>query len=86
MCAVFERRAGGSCYEEDSPLAIQQVALCAESRRLAVALPHGHVVLFKFRKNETHGETHVTHDTYTTHWLFTQLLNKCTLKKTLQYW
>ncbi|XP_026736123.1 syntaxin-binding protein 5 isoform X2 [Trichoplusia ni] len=56
---VFERRAGGSCYEEESPLGIQQVALCAESRRLAVALPHGHVVLFKFRKNETHGETHV---------------------------
>ncbi|XP_075975059.1 syntaxin-binding protein tomosyn isoform X2 [Anticarsia gemmatalis] len=57
---VFERRSSGSvCYEEESPLAIQQAALCAESRRLGVALPHGHVVLFKFRKNETHGETQV---------------------------
>lgn len=56
---MFERRASGSTagYEEEAPLAIQQVALCAESRRLAVALPHGHVVLFKFRKAETHGET-----------------------------
>lgn len=60
--AVFERRASGSTagYEEEAPLAIQQVALCAESRRLAVALPHGHVVLFKFRKAETHGETCVS--------------------------
>ncbi|KAJ8716401.1 hypothetical protein PYW07_003028 [Mythimna separata] len=56
---VFERRPGGACYSDESPLAIQQIALCAESRRLAVALPHGHVVLFKFRKSETHGETHV---------------------------
>ncbi|KAG6460221.1 hypothetical protein O3G_MSEX011851 [Manduca sexta] len=62
---VFERRgggaggAGGAGAAEDSPLAIQQMALCAESRRLAVALPHGHVVLFKFRKTDTHGETHV---------------------------
>ncbi|XP_045449692.1 syntaxin-binding protein 5 [Melitaea cinxia] len=53
---VFERRAG---YEEESPLAIQQAALCAESRRLCVALPHGHVVLFKFRKTEQAAETHV---------------------------
>ncbi|CAH2085087.1 unnamed protein product [Euphydryas editha] len=53
---VFERRSG---YEEESPLAIQQAALCAESRRLCVALPHGHVVLFKFRKTEVHAETHV---------------------------
>lgn len=60
--AVFERRQGssaGAAYEEDSPLAIQQLALCAESRRLAVALPHGHVILFKFRKAETHTETQV---------------------------
>lgn len=63
--AVFERRAGGAGggagagFEEDSPLAIQQIALCCESRRLAVALPHGHVVLFKFRKADTHAETHV---------------------------
>ncbi|XP_049872687.1 syntaxin-binding protein 5 isoform X2 [Pectinophora gossypiella] len=60
---VFERRtsstAGGYAAEEETPLAIQQLALCAESRRLVVALPHGHVVLFKFRKSETHGETHV---------------------------
>ncbi|XP_064072293.1 syntaxin-binding protein 5 isoform X6 [Vanessa tameamea] len=53
---VFERRGG---YEEESPLAVQQAALCAESRRLCVALPHGHVVLFKFRKAEVHAETHV---------------------------
>ncbi|XP_047990427.1 syntaxin-binding protein 5 isoform X2 [Leguminivora glycinivorella] len=60
---VFERRGsvsggygGGS---DDSPLAIQQAALCAESRRLCAALPHGHVVLFKFRKQDTHAETHV---------------------------
>ncbi|KAL0879849.1 hypothetical protein ABMA27_002384 [Loxostege sticticalis] len=58
---VFERRASvsGGCCDEETPLAIQQLALCAESRRLCVALPHGHVVLFKFRKTETHGETHV---------------------------
>ncbi|XP_022827794.1 syntaxin-binding protein 5 isoform X1 [Spodoptera litura] len=58
---VFERRSGGAGagFEEDSPLAIQQIALCCESRRLAVALPHGHVVLFKFRKADTHAETHV---------------------------
>ncbi|XP_041979761.1 syntaxin-binding protein 5 isoform X6 [Aricia agestis] len=57
---VFERRASGSsgsgCEEE---LAVGALALCAESRRLAVALPHGHVVLFKFRKTETQAETHV---------------------------
>ncbi|XP_072932418.1 syntaxin-binding protein 5 isoform X10 [Epargyreus clarus] len=57
---VFERRGGGSSgYEEETPLAIQHVALCAESRRLCVALPHGHVVLFKFRKTDVHSETHV---------------------------
>ncbi|XP_047025165.1 syntaxin-binding protein 5 isoform X1 [Helicoverpa zea] len=57
---VFERRGGaGGCGYEDSPLAVQQIALCAESRRLALALPHGHVVLFKFRKGDTHGDTHV---------------------------
>ncbi|XP_052754855.1 syntaxin-binding protein 5 isoform X3 [Galleria mellonella] len=62
---VFERRAGsaggaGGAYgAEEAPLGVQQLALCAESRRLAVALPHGHVVLFKFRKSETVGETHV---------------------------
>ncbi|XP_013166003.1 PREDICTED: syntaxin-binding protein 5 isoform X2 [Papilio xuthus] len=53
---VFERRGG---WEEEGALSIQQVALCAESRRLSVALPHGHVVLFKFRKTETTAETHV---------------------------
>ncbi|XP_048485314.1 syntaxin-binding protein 5 isoform X3 [Plutella xylostella] len=59
---VFERRSGasyGGAGDEESPLAIQQVALCAESRRLAVALPHGHVLLFKFRKSETITETSV---------------------------
>ncbi|XP_028165902.1 syntaxin-binding protein 5 [Ostrinia furnacalis] len=56
---VFERRSGTGRGEEDAPLAIQQLALCAESRRLCVALPHGHVVLFKFRKADTHQETHV---------------------------
>ncbi|XP_061378649.1 syntaxin-binding protein 5 isoform X7 [Danaus plexippus] len=53
---VFERRGG---YEEESPLCVSAASLCAESRRLAVALPHGHVVLFKFRKTEMHAETHV---------------------------
>ncbi|XP_063381588.1 syntaxin-binding protein 5 isoform X2 [Cydia fagiglandana] len=61
---VFERRGSvsggyGGGGSEDSPLAIQQAALCAESRRLCAALPHGHVVLFKFRKQDTHAETHV---------------------------
>ncbi|XP_069358007.1 syntaxin-binding protein 5 isoform X8 [Maniola hyperantus] len=56
---VFERRGGSCSYEEDAPLAIQQAALCAESRRLCVALPHGHVILFKFRKTEVQAETHV---------------------------
>lgn len=61
--AVFERRgsvSGAPYGAEDSPLAIQQVALCAESRRLCTALPHGHVVLFKFRKQDTQAETHVS--------------------------
>ncbi|CAG4928694.1 unnamed protein product [Colias eurytheme] len=49
----------GLAGDEDSPLGIQHVALCAESRRLAVALPHGHVMLFKFRKQEVTAETHV---------------------------
>ncbi|KAI5637671.1 LLGL2 domain-containing protein [Phthorimaea operculella] len=57
---VFERNStGGYGTTDDSPLSIQQTALCAESRRLAVALPHGHVLLFKFRKAETTAETHV---------------------------
>ncbi|RVE40368.1 hypothetical protein evm_014982, partial [Chilo suppressalis] len=67
---VFERRASGSgtpgapgasgaAWEEEGPLGVQALALCAESRRLAVALPHGHCVLFKFRKTDTHAETHV---------------------------
>ncbi|XP_068617492.1 syntaxin-binding protein 5 isoform X3 [Battus philenor] len=53
---VFERRGG---WEEEGALSIHQVSLCAESRRLSVALPHGHVVLFKFRKAEVTAETHV---------------------------
>ncbi|CAG5002767.1 unnamed protein product [Parnassius apollo] len=65
---VFERRGGGSSGagggggfggEEEGALAIQLLALCAESRRLSVALPHGHIVLFKFRKAEATAETHV---------------------------
>ncbi|GBP86146.1 Syntaxin-binding protein 5-like [Eumeta japonica] len=57
---VFERRAGSwTGNEEESPLAVQLVTLCAESRRLCVALPAGHVLLFKFRKTETGSETHV---------------------------
>lgn len=55
---VFERR-GGPEPTEESPLAVQQLALCAESRRLAVSLPAGHVVLFKFRKQETCAEVAV---------------------------
>ncbi|CAK1541946.1 unnamed protein product [Leptosia nina] len=67
-CAkVFERRTNSGsgsgvsvlCGEEDSPLSIQHMALCAESRRLCVALPHGHVLLFKFRKQELMAQTHV---------------------------
>lgn len=60
--AVFERRApsSGASFEDEAPLAIQQIALCAESRRLCVALPHGHVILFKFRKAESCGETCVS--------------------------
>ncbi|CAH2046686.1 unnamed protein product, partial [Iphiclides podalirius] len=53
---VFERRGG---WEEEGALSIQQLSLCAESRRLSVALPHGHVVLFKYRKAEATAETHV---------------------------
>ncbi|XP_064292185.1 syntaxin-binding protein 5 isoform X2 [Plodia interpunctella] len=56
---VFERSAACPAYADSAPLAVQQLALCAESRRLAVALPHGHVLLFKFRKAEAHSETHV---------------------------
>lgn len=65
-CVVFERRGGGSGSsaggfgEEEAPLGVQALALCAESRRLAVALPHGHVLLFKFRKTEAVSETHVS--------------------------
>ncbi|VVC88074.1 unnamed protein product [Leptidea sinapis] len=46
---LFERRGSAgsgsgsvSGGDEESPLSVQAMALCAESRRLAVALPHGH--------------------------------------------
>lgn len=57
---VFERpRATGAGSEEEDPFAIEQISMCPESRKLCIAGASGHVILFKFRKNEATGETTV---------------------------
>ncbi|XP_026472199.1 syntaxin-binding protein 5 isoform X3 [Ctenocephalides felis] len=57
---VFER---AKTAREDSigvdPLAIQLISLCPESRKLCVASAGGHVILFKFKKNESTSVTTV---------------------------
>lgn len=54
---IFERPRTRSLDDaDDDPLAIQLIAMCAESRRLAVAASGGHVILFKFRKTESTAE------------------------------
>lgn len=54
---IFDRtRARSIDGNDDDPLAIQMITLCAESRRLCVAGASGHVILFKFRKTESVSE------------------------------
>lgn len=64
---VFEKsrpkRADGDACGPAAPelvkphLAVKQLAMCPESRMLAVAGASGHAMLFKFRRQETGGET-----------------------------
>lgn len=54
---IFDRpRTRSMDGNDDDPLAIQMISLCAESRRLCVAGASGHVILFKFRKAESVSE------------------------------
>ncbi|XP_053682350.1 syntaxin-binding protein 5 isoform X3 [Sabethes cyaneus] len=41
---------------EDEPLSISTLSLCAESRKLCVAVNSGHVMLFKFKRAESTGD------------------------------
>lgn len=57
---IFEKPKARSVDSSDEePLAVQIITLCAESRRLCIAGSSGHVILFKFRKNECTAETTV---------------------------
>lgn len=62
--AAAAAAAAASANDADSAghLAVQQMAFCAESRLLAVAAASGHVILFKFRRQEAaSAETAVLH-------------------------
>ncbi|XP_037918908.1 syntaxin-binding protein 5 isoform X6 [Hermetia illucens] len=55
---IFERpRTKSVDGSDEDPLAVQIIALCAESRRLCIAGASGHVIVFKFRKLESTSET-----------------------------
>jgi syntaxin-binding protein 5 len=55
-------------------LGVKRLAMCPENRLLAVAGASGHVVLFKFRRQEASSETTVRKDLINTfYWVF--LLN-----------
>ncbi|XP_046984431.1 syntaxin-binding protein 5 isoform X1 [Schistocerca americana] len=55
---VFEKPKSKSVDgADDDPFAIQLISLCPESRKLCVAGASSHVVLFKFRKQESVSET-----------------------------
>ena len=55
---IFERQQSKK-MEESDPYAVQLIKICPESRLLAVAGASSQVLLFKFRKHETVGETSV---------------------------
>lgn len=59
LLQVFERPRQSSSSEEEDPFAVEMISLCPESRKLCVAGASGHVILFKFRKQEATGETAV---------------------------
>ncbi|XP_047102201.1 syntaxin-binding protein 5 isoform X3 [Schistocerca piceifrons] len=55
---VFEKPKSKSVDgADDDPFAIQLISLCPESRKLCVAGASSHVILFKFRKQESVSET-----------------------------
>ncbi|XP_052124428.1 syntaxin-binding protein 5 isoform X5 [Frankliniella occidentalis] len=55
---VFEKPQSRSVDgADDDPLAIQLISLCPESRKLCVAGASSHVILFKFRKQESTSDT-----------------------------
>jgi len=53
------RSTESSSTGDDDPFAVQYLALCPESRLLAVAGASSQVLVFKFRKQETISETNV---------------------------
>ncbi|XP_052864170.1 syntaxin-binding protein 5 isoform X3 [Anopheles cruzii] len=54
---IFEKpRVRSLDLNEDDPLAISMLSMCAESRKLCVACNCGYVVLFKFRRAESTGD------------------------------
>lgn len=58
---IFERpRTRSLDGNDEDPLAVQIISLCAESRRLCVAGASGHVILFKFKKTESVSENLVS--------------------------
>lgn len=58
---IFEKpRTRSMDGNDEDPLAIQLVSLCAESRRLCLAGNSGHVILFKFRRTESTSDTLVS--------------------------
>ena len=57
---IFEKpKAKSLDGQDDDPFAIQQIALCAESRLLCVANASSHVLLFRFSKSESMTEVPV---------------------------
>ncbi|XP_058468131.1 syntaxin-binding protein 5 isoform X2 [Malaya genurostris] len=57
---VFEKsRVKSTDVVEEDPLSISAISLCAESRKLCIAISSGHVVLFKFRRAESTGDISV---------------------------
>lgn len=53
---LFEKSKARSLDNEEDPLAIHQMHLCPECRKLAIAGAGRHVVLFKFKKAESMSE------------------------------
>lgn len=56
---MFERPRQTSNSDDDEPFAIEIISMCPESRKLCIAGASGHVILFKFRKQEATSETAV---------------------------
>ncbi|XP_065088343.1 syntaxin-binding protein 5 isoform X5 [Ochlerotatus camptorhynchus] len=54
---IFEKsRVRSMDVNDDDPLSISAIALCAESRKLCISTNSGHVALFKFRRAESTGD------------------------------